>query len=148
MPPQSRIVINITMKKVPHKYILVAIFFGSILFNFAARLIFPFDEFIQASIGILNIIILFSFIIYVEYLLHKGKLRRKTTYSYKKRIFIGLEFICIASVLCFLFYLYSKSLEVSLTLWILSFFIILAAVTMGLLVEHRVKMRGGQNTDK
>ena len=55
-------VINITMKKVPLKYIVVAIFFGSILFNFAASFIFPFDEFIQASIRILIIIILFSFI--------------------------------------------------------------------------------------
>ena len=89
------------------------------------------------------LILAITFLITIEYLIRKGKLKRADTYSYKSVIESSIRYLLIAFIICFLIYLYSKSLEVSLTLGIVSLFFILAGCLRALLTEHHIKGRGG-----
>ena len=89
------------------------------------------------------LILAIAFVITIEYLIWKGKLKRASTYSYKSVIEEGVRNLFIAFISCFLIYLYSKSLEASLTLCIVFLFFILAGCLRALLTEHHIKGRRG-----
>ena len=96
---------------------------------------------------ILILIIAIAFVITIEYLIRKGKLKRAETYSYKCVIKEGVRMMLIAFIICFLIYLYSKSLETSLTIGIVSFFFILSGTLRSLLTEHHIKGRGARREE-
>ena len=98
-------------------------------------------------LGLLKISILIlaiAFVVVVEYLIRKNKLKRADTYSYKGVIEEGIRALFIALSICFFIYLYSKPLEASLTLGIVFLFFILAGCLRALLIEHHIKGRGGR----
>ena len=84
-----------------------------------------------------------GFLIAIEFLIRRGKLKRADTYSYKSVIGEGVRALLIAFIICFLIYIYSKSFEASLTLGIVSLVFILAGCLRALLTEHHIKARGG-----
>ncbi len=98
------------------------------------------SDFIQIAFLVLVI----AAAITIKYLIRKGKLKRVNTYSYKTVIGESIRHVCISFIICFLAYLYSKSLEGSLTLFIVSLFFILAGFLRTLYMEHRIKQNGGR----
>ena len=97
---------------------------------------------------ILILVIAIAFLITVEYLIRKGKVKRADTYSYKDAIQVGLRTTLIVFVICILIFIYSNSLETSITLFIISIFFILAGVLRALLTESHIKGRGASKEQK
>lgn len=50
----------------------------------------------------------------------------------------------VGLVICLLFYLYSRSLEVTVTIGALLFFAIMGGLIFGLFLSYQIKRRGGQ----
>jgi hypothetical protein len=95
---------------------------------------------------ILFLVVLIGLVITVEVMIRKGKLKRAETYSYKAVLQEGLRWFFWVLTLCFFFYLYSDSIEATLTLGIFLLLCVLSGCLKGLFVEHQIKKRGG--TDK
>jgi hypothetical protein len=90
------------------------------------------------------LILAIAFVLSIEYLIRKGRLKRANTYSYRSVLVEGVRTMFIAFIICFLLYFYSKSFEVSLTLGIVSIFFIIAGCIRGLITEHQIKRKGGR----
>ena len=94
--------------------------------------------FIVASIG---------FIVTIEVMIRKGKLKRIDSYSYRPVIKMGFLAFYIALIICLIVYLFSKSLEASISLGAFLLFCIVAGCLKGLLSEYQTKRRGGRKID-
>lgn len=96
-------------------------------------------------IPIIFILILFAII--VEFRIKRGKIKLVDTYSYKpviKRSFLHLIIVIITALLV---YMFSKSLEVALTLGIFLLICVVGGGLFGLLLENQTKRRGGRKVD-
>jgi hypothetical protein len=96
-------------------------------------------------IPIIFILILFAII--VEFRIKSGKTKLVDTYSYKpviKRSFLHLIIVIIISLLV---YMFSKSLEVAVTLGIFLLICVVGGGLFGLLLENQTKRRGGRKVD-
>ena len=89
------------------------------------------------------VVISIGFVVTVELMIRKGKLKRVDTYSYKavvKRTIISFYLVVIISLLV---YLFSKSLEVTVSLGILLLFgrlLLSARMTRPLTVHNRFEV--------
>ncbi len=95
-------------------------------------------------ITILILVALICFLITVEVMIRKGKLKRPETYSYKAVINEGLRWSLWVLTLCILFYLFSDSIEATLTLGIFLILCVISGCLKALFVEHQIKNRGGR----
>ena len=88
------------------------------------------------------IVLAIVFVLSIEYLIRKGRLKRANTYSYRSVLSEGVRTMFIAFIICFLLYLYSESFEASLTLGIVSAFFILSGCIRALITENKIKRKG------
>jgi hypothetical protein len=96
---------------------------------------------------IVFVIISMGFVVTVELMIRKGKLKRVATYSYKavvKRTIVSFYLVVIISLLV---YVFSKSLEVTISLGILLLFGAIGGCLYGFLWEYQTKRRGGRRVD-
>jgi hypothetical protein len=104
---------------------------------------FPWQNIILVVLGFLVIL----FILIVEWKIQDGKLKRVDTYSYRRILKWSLMYLAIGTILCILFYIYSKSFDATITVGAL----ILSAVIVGslnvLFWEYQKKRRGGRKID-
>lgn len=98
------------------------------------------SDLLKISIIVLAIV----FVLSIEYLIRKGRIKRANTYSYRSILIEGVRTMFIAFVICLLLYLYSESIEASLTLGIVSVFFIIAGCIRALVTENQIKKRGGR----
>jgi hypothetical protein len=96
---------------------------------------------------IVFILVAIGFVITVEILMRRGKLRRVTTYSYSAAIRRSLLHLVIAVGISLLIYLLSESLEITMTLGLLLLFSVLGGLLYGLLWEHQTKRGGGRKVE-
>lgn len=97
--------------------------------------------------GIIVIVLVFCaifFVLIIEWRIQDGKLKRVNTYSYMPVIKRSIIHFAIGFVICLLFYLYSKSLEVTVTIGAFLFFANIGGLIFGLLFSYQTKRRGGQ----
>ena len=97
---------------------------------------------------IIFIFISIGFVVFIEVMVKKGKLMRVDTYSYKpvfKRSIIHLN---VAIIISLLIYLFSKSLEVTISIGILLMLGVIGGLLYGLLWEYQTKRRGGQKRER
>jgi|GEM_PF-4101158 len=99
---------------------------------------------------VIAIVFLFSAILFgliVEWRIRDGKLQRADTYSYTAVVKMSIIAAAIGFLICFSFYIFSKSLEVTITVAALIFFAVLGGLLFGLLLEYQTKRRGGRRMD-
>jgi len=96
---------------------------------------------------IVFVVALITFAVTIEVMIRKGKLKRPKTYSYKAVIQEGLRWCLFALIICLLIFVFSNSLEASLTIGVFLLFCILSGCIKSLFVERQIKKRGGQRTD-
>ena len=96
---------------------------------------------------IIFIVVSIGFVVTVELMIRKGKLKRIDSYSYKPVIKTGLIALYITLIICLVIYFFSKSLEVSMSLGVFLLFCIIAGCLKGLLSEYQTKRRGGRKKD-
>jgi len=100
--------------------------------------------------AIITIVFLFwaiLFAIIIEWRIRDGKLQRADTYSYTAVIKMSIIAAVIGVLICFSFYIFSKSLEVTITVAAMIFFAVLGGLLFGLLLEYQRKGRGGRRMD-
>jgi hypothetical protein len=93
---------------------------------------------------IIFIFISIGFVVTIELMIKKGKLKRINTYSYKPVVNISLIALYVVIIICLLVYIFSKSAEVTLTLGSFLLFCVIAGCLKGLLSEYQTKRRGGR----
>jgi len=91
----------------------------------------------------ISLCVLIAFAITVEVMIRKGKLKRPETYSYKSVIQEGLRWCLFILIICILIYIFSNSLEASLTLGIFLLLCVLCGCIKSMFVERQIKKRGG-----
>jgi Kef-type K+ transport system membrane component KefB len=96
------------------------------------------------TFSIILVVALIAFAVTVEVMIRKGKLKRPQTYSYKAVIQEGLRWCLFALIICLLIFVFSNSLEASLTVGIFLLFCILSGCIKSLFVERQISRRGGR----
>ena len=96
---------------------------------------------------IVFILITIGFVFIVESRIRSGRLKRVDTYSYKPVIQTGLIALYMAIIICILVYIFSDSLEASMSLGVFLLFCIIAGCLKGLLFEYQTKRRGGHKAE-
>lgn len=81
------------------------------------------------------------FAIIVELKIRKGKINRADTYSYAQVLRMGVRSSFFAIIISLIVYLFSNSLEVTITLGIFFLSCIVAGCLYGLFLEYQVKRR-------
>lgn len=84
------------------------------------------------------------FVVTVELMIRKGKLKRVDTYSYVAVFKRSILHLFIAIIISLLVYLFSKSVEVVIAIGVLLLFGVIAGCLYGLLWEYQTKRRGGR----
>jgi O-antigen/teichoic acid export membrane protein len=97
------------------------------------------DTFIIIFLGAL-----IAFAITVEVMIRKGKLKRPETYSYKAVVQEGLRWCLFVLIVSILIYIFSNSLDASLTVGIFLLLCVLSGCIKSIFVERQIKKRGGQ----
>lgn len=87
------------------------------------------------------------FAVIVELSIKKGKLKRVDTYSYKTVIKITMRLFYVAIVISLVVYLFSKSVEVTISIGVLLLFGVIGGCLYGFLWEYQTKRRGGGKVD-
>ena len=87
------------------------------------------------------------FAVIVELSIKKGKLKRVDTYSYKTVIKITMRLFYVAIVISLVVYLFSKSIEVTISIGVLLLFGVIGGCLYGFLWEYQTKRRGGRKVD-
>jgi len=90
------------------------------------------------------LVVVVCFAAIVEVLIRKGKFKRAATYSYEAVLYEGLRWFFLAFAVCLSVYLFSDSLEASLTIGAFLISCIIAGCLKGLFIEYKIKKRGGQ----
>jgi len=93
---------------------------------------------------IIILVALIAFTVTVEVMIRKGKLKRPETYSYKAVVQEGLRWCLFVLIICILIYIFSNSLEASLTLGIFLLLCVLSGCIKSMFVERQIKKRGGR----
>lgn len=93
------------------------------------------------------IVISIVVIVVVEVMTKKGKLMQINTYSYKAVLKRSVIHLNVALILSSLTYLFSKSIEITITLGLLFMVGVFGGLFYGLLWEYQTKRRGGERTD-
>ena len=93
------------------------------------------------------LVALIVFAITVEVMIRKGKLKRPETYSYKAVVQEGLRWCLLVLIICIFIYIFSNSLEISLTLGIFLLLCVLSGCIKSMFVERQIKKRGGRKID-
>ena len=88
-----------------------------------------------------------AFAIIVESKIRAGKIKRADTYSYKGVIIMGIRSIFIAIIISLLVYLFSNSIEVTISLCIFFLACIISGCLYGLFFGYQIKRRGGRKVD-
>ena len=101
---------------------------------------FNWQNIILVVLGFLVIL----FILIVEWKIQDGKLKRVDTYSYRRVLKWFLIYLTIGFILCFLFYLYSKSFDATITIGALIFSAVIVGSLNVLFWEYQTKRRGGR----
>jgi hypothetical protein len=96
---------------------------------------------------IIFVLIVIGFSVTVEVLIRKGKLRRVDTYSYSAVLKRGILHLIIAIAISLLVYLFSKSLDVTISIGVLLLFGVIGGCLYGFLWEYQTKRRGGRKVD-
>jgi len=87
------------------------------------------------------------FAVIVELSIKKGKLKRIDTYSYKTVIKTTMRLFYVAIVISLVVYLFSKSVEVTISIGVLLLFGVIGGCLYGFLWEYQTKRRGGRKVD-
>ena len=87
------------------------------------------------------------FAVIVELSIKKGKLKRVDTYSYKTVIKTTMRLFYVAIVISLVVYLFSKSVEVTISIGVLLLFGVVGGCLYGFLWEYQTKRRGGRKVD-
>ena len=87
------------------------------------------------------------FAVIVELSIKKGKLKRVDTYSYKTVIKTTMRLFYVAIVISLVVYLFSKSVEVTISIGVLLLFGVVGGCLYGFLWEYQTKRRGGRKGD-
>ena len=87
------------------------------------------------------------FAVIVELSIKKGKLKRVDTYSYKTVIKTTMRLFYVAIVISLVVYLFSKSVEVTISIGVLLLFGVIGGCLYGFLWEYQTKRRGGRKVD-
>jgi hypothetical protein len=85
-----------------------------------------------------------GFAVIVELRIKQGKLKRVDTYSYKTVIETTMRLLYTAIIISLVVYLFSKSIEVTISLGVLLLFGVIGGCLYGFLWEYQTKRRGGQ----
>ena len=97
-------------------------------------------------LNILKVIIIIfavAFVVIIEYLIRKGNIKEVKTYSYKTVILTGARIFVFVLIICISIYIYLNDLELALTIGIIALVFIIAGCLRSLLIEKRIKERGG-----
>lgn len=97
---------------------------------------------------IIILVALIAFTVTVEVMIRKGKLKRPETYSYKAVFQEGLRWCLFVLIICILIFIFSNSLEASLTLGIFLVLCVLSGCIKSMFVEHQIKKRGGRKMSR
>lgn len=100
------------------------------------------------AIGLSIIFISACFVIIVELLRKKGKLKKVDTYSYKEVIKVFLIANCIILIICIFIYFFSRSIGVAIGLGAFMLACSVASCIRILLDQRHIKQSGGKNRDK
>ena len=87
------------------------------------------------------------FAVIVELSIKKGKLKRVDSYSYKTVIKTTMRLFYVAIVISLVVYLFSKSVEVTISIGVLLLFGVIGGCLYGFLWEYQTKRRGGRKVD-
>jgi len=87
------------------------------------------------------------FAVIVELSIKKGKLKRVDIYSYKTVIKTTMRLFYVAIAILLVVYLFSKSVEVTISIGVLLFFGVIGGCLYGFLWEYQTKRRGGRKVD-
>jgi len=94
-------------------------------------------------IALILIVLSVLFTIYVQVQMRKGYLKLTTEYSYKKVIITSLSFILFSIFIASAYFIYSRSLEHSLFIFIVMATCVLIGFLKGMLFEYQIKRRTG-----
>ena len=94
--------------------------------------------------SIIVLFLLIGFAVVVEVLTRKGKLKRAENYSYQKVFREGLRWCLFVVIACLLIYMFTDSLEASLTIGIFLVLCVISGCLKILYTEYQIKKRGGQ----
>jgi hypothetical protein len=96
------------------------------------------------------IFVLFSigFVVFVELRIKQGKLKRVDTYSYMTVIETTVRLLYAAIIISLVVYLFSRSIEVTISLGVLLLIGVIGGCLYGFLWEYQTKRRGGQKANK
>jgi len=89
-----------------------------------------------------------GFIIIVQYRIKRGKIKLVDTYSYHRVIKRTALHLLIAFFVLMLVLLFSKSLELTMTLATYILVCIVGGFLFGLVLEYQTKRRGGKRIDR
>ena len=96
---------------------------------------------------ILFLLLAIAFVLIVERLIRRGKLKRVDTYSFKGVIKRTFVFLCVALFISMLIYIFSKSTEITIIIGALLLMGAVGNCVYGLLWEYQTKRRGGSKVD-
>lgn len=89
-------------------------------------------------------LLLTAFSVIVEVMVRMSKLRRPEDYSYQKVVREGLRWCLYTLIVCLLMYLFTDSLEASLTIGLFLILCVMSGCIKILHTEYQIKKRGGQ----
>ena len=87
------------------------------------------------------------FIFVIHWRIKDGKLKLVDTYSYAAVIKRTILHLIIVVIICLVIYLFSGSIEVSMSIGALLFFATIGGCLFALLLENHMKGRGGRKID-
>ena len=95
------------------------------------------DAWYKIAVGGLTVV----FVGTIERLIRKGKLQRAKTYSYRSVLIEGVRWLVLSTGLSAIVYIFSGSLEASLTLEAFLFALVVSGCVKALFVERKIKKR-------
>ena len=98
-------------------------------------------------IAFIIILIGIVFIIIINLMIKKGRLKQVETYSYKAVIKRSILFLFVVIIISLIIYFLSRSIEVTISLGVLLLMGVVASFIYGLLWENQTKGRGGRKVD-
>ena len=91
------------------------------------------------KVGIIFLTVVFAVVI--ERLVNRGKLKRSKRYSYQAVVMEGVKWLILSIALCLFVYVWSGSLEASVTLEAFLLALIISGCMKALYVERQIKKR-------
>jgi len=101
------------------------------------------SDIILITIAIISLV----YVAFVELNIKRGRIERVDTYSYRAVIKGSIKYLCMGIIFSILVYLFSKSLDVTISLGVFFLFCIIGGCLFGLFLEYQTKRRGGRKVD-